>query len=148
MRFRLLESEDGQGVPLTPMIDVMFILIIFFLVTAAYSEMESEMDIALPHAREAHPVDRGPRDIVVNITRDGVIVVNREPMSPAALLSALRRLAEIDRDQGVIIRADGQSLHEHVIHVMDLCRQAGIVNVSFPVVQIRDSSPATGEANP
>lgn len=140
MNFRKNLEQEGAGFQLAPMVDIMFILIIFFLVTAAFSELESEIDITLPSAQKAQPLDRGPRDIVVNVRADGVIVVNRQPFPPDRLRHTLKDLAADNPDQGVIIRADAKSLHEHVVLVMDICREAGISNIAFPVIQIRESA--------
>lgn len=132
---RSLEGEEANFM-LAPMVDMLFILIIFLLVTTTYGEMESEIDIELPAAKIAQPQDRGPREVVVNIRPDGVMVIHREPYTSERLLDTLKRLAEANPDQGVIIRADANALHQYVIHVMDLCRQAGITNISFPVAQL------------
>ncbi len=68
MNFRQQESQDGGGFPLAPMVDILFLLLIFFIVTYAYQQMERDMSIALPVSQESASLEQTTRDIIINIT--------------------------------------------------------------------------------
>lgn len=131
MNFRpRLRSED-VGFQMTPMIDVTFLLLTFFLMTSVYSVWEKEIDISLPTAQTGTTPQRLPGEIIINIVKDGAVVVNGRTLDDGSLASLLRRLAQLFPGQPVLIRADKTTQYDHVIHVLDLCRKADIWNISF-----------------
>ena len=92
---------------LTPMIDVVFLLLIFFLVATKFEEQERELDVVLPQASEAMPLTAKPKELFVNVDREGRYVVNGQQLNDAALLDTLRQAAASNPGrQTVIIRAD------------------------------------------
>jgi biopolymer transport protein ExbD len=112
---------------LTPMIDVVFLLLIFFLVATKFEEQERELDVVLPQASEAMPLTAKPKELFVNIDREGRYVVNGQQLNLAALLDTLRQAAASNPGrQTVIIRADKRCYWQFVVNVMDLCNKARI----------------------
>ena len=131
MNFRQHTGDTHPGFQLAPMIDVIFILLSFFIATQIFSQWETEIEIALPTARTGEMPDRLPGEIIVNILSDGTVSVNRRVVDDAELSGLLSRIVGLFPGQPVLIRADKHTDYEHIIRVLDLCRQADIWNVSF-----------------
>jgi biopolymer transport protein ExbD len=142
MRFLTPEPEEPMRVDLNPMIDCVFLLIIFFLVTTSFIKLEQDLTINLPvQSRELKVKAPPARPIVVNVRfRPGgkaFYHVENEPMSLPALTVNLSRARIHNRDQAVVIRGDRNVKWEHIAAVMSCCGQAGITKVSA-TVEVRD----------
>jgi biopolymer transport protein ExbD len=131
MNFRKFARSESVGFQIAPMLDVVFLLLCFFVTTQIFSQWETEIDIRLPTAQTGTLPNRLPGEIIVNIMGDGHAVVNGQDLDHEALRDMLVRLAELFPGQPVIIRADLATPYEHVVGVLDLCRQADIWNISF-----------------
>jgi len=116
---------------MTPMIDVVFLLLCFFITTQLYAQWETEIDITLPTARTGQLPQRLPGEIILNLRESGEVVVNGRTLASDELGTMLKRLAGLFPGQPVLLRADRTTEYEHVIQVLDLCRQADIWNISF-----------------
>ncbi len=136
MNFRKRGAAELPQFQVTPMIDVVFLLLCFFITTAVFSQWEYEVDIVLPTAVSAKIPDRLPGEVIVNVSREGTITVNQNVLTAEDLLGRLARLARLFPGQPIVIRADRETAYAHVMAVVDSCRQADIWNISF----------ATGEA--
>ena len=112
---------------LTPMIDVVFLLLIFFLVATKFEEQERALDVVLPQASEAMPLSSKPKELFVNVSREGRYIVNGQQLDDAALLIALQQAAANNPGrQTVIIRGDKRCPLQFVVSVMNLCNKARI----------------------
>jgi biopolymer transport protein ExbD len=131
MNFRRQIKPDAVGFQLAPMIDVVFLLLCFFMTSQIFAQWETEIDITLPTAETGQIPERLPGEIIVNIRADGGLVVNAQPVTEEQLASMLNRVADLFPGQPVLIRADRRTAYEHVIRVLDLCRQSDIWNISF-----------------
>ncbi|MFH0879745.1 MAG: biopolymer transporter ExbD [Lentisphaerota bacterium] len=131
MNFRSKIKWESAGFQMTAMIDVVFLLLCFFVTSQLFSQWETEIDITLPTAKTGQTPQRLPGEIIVNIRGDGDTVVNGRSLSEKELGSMLKRLAELFPGQPVLLRADKTTAYEHVIRVLDQCRQADIWNISF-----------------
>ena len=131
MRFRDKFRQDLPGFQIAPMVDVIFNLLCFFLVGQIFSRWETEIDVKLPTARMGTNVERLPGEIIINVLKDGAVVVNKQTLDNAGLKSVLERIVKMFPRQPVLIRADKQTAYEHIIRVLDTCRQVDIWNVSF-----------------
>lgn len=138
MNFKKNNSGPEQSFQITPMIDVIFLLLTFFVASQIFSQWETEIDITLPTAQTSEQPDRIPGEIIINIRDDGAVVVNQLEMDEAALDGLLNRIVEQFSDWAVLIRADEDTRYEDVIDVLDACRRADIWNVSFATT-IEDS---------
>lgn len=123
-------GESG-GFPMAPMIDVVFLLLCFFITTQIFSQWESEINITLPTARTGETPQRLPGEIIINIQLDGTTSVNQRLLTRPELGALLNELAGLYPGQPVLIRADKQAAYEYVVRVLDLCRQADIWNIAF-----------------
>lgn len=131
MNFRARLKPDPVGFQMTPMIDVVFLLLCFFVTSQVFSQWEAEIDITLPTARTSEMPQRLPGEIIINILKNGDTVVNGRTLDQAALATMLQRLAQMFPGQPVLLRGDKAASYENVIGVLDLCRQADIWNISF-----------------
>lgn len=131
MNFRKRHKPPLPEFQITPMIDCVFLLLCFFVTAQVFSQWETEIDIKLPTAEKGTLPERLPGEIIINIRRDGTIVVNQQVLDKANLRTMLGRIVEMYPGQPVLIRADKQTAYEHVIAVLDLCRQVDIWNISF-----------------
>ena len=132
MRFR--KFRDIQPIPLqlAPMIDILFLLLIFFIITWNFSRRETEIEISVPAADEGkadqhHDVG----EIVVNVRKGGEILVEGEQLTEPQLLQKLQLIAQVHKDQAVILRGDEKTEYQKIMDVLNLCQKAGIWNVSF-----------------
>ena len=122
---------DNPGVPLTPMIDVVFLLLCFFVTSQIFAQWETEIDVALPTAATGDMPQRLPGEVIINVRADGATVVNGQTLDVAQLRSMMDRLVKLFPGQPVLLRADKATPYEHVVRVLDTCRQADIWNISF-----------------
>lgn len=128
---RFKRSPIASTLSLTPLIDVVFLLLIFFLVTSEFEEEERRLEIVLPSATSAVPMTSKPREVVVDIDADGVVYLHGEMTS----LEELQRLLGIavasnPTNQTVVIRADRTTAFQPVVSVMDICNRTGVRDYS------------------
>lgn len=127
MAIQLPEKSAIESIPMTPLIDVVFLLLLFFLVATTLSEEERQMDIQLPEASEAQPLTGQPRELIVNIDRQGRYLVSGEVLSLERLQAVLRATAVNNPGRAsVILRADRRCLWEYVVAAMNACNKAKI----------------------
>lgn len=131
MKFGHLQEEQPEGVPLAPLIDIVFLTLVFFMVTAVYSTTESEIDITLPTASSAEIDERMQGEIFINLRADGQIVLNGHEVTLGELQATLLRVAEYFPGGSVIIRGDREADLGYAIAILNACKNADIVNVSF-----------------
>ena len=125
---RVSDADDDQEINVTPMLDVVFILLIFFIVTASFVK-ESGVDVNRPSAVTAVVKEKG--NILIAITETGEVWVDRRQVDPRAVRANIERLHAENPQGSVVIQADRNSTTEMLIQVMDAARQAGVYNVSI-----------------
>ncbi len=138
MNFRGKSKSVSVGFQLAPMIDIMFLLLCFFIAAQIYAQWESEIDIKLPTAVTGDVPDRLPAEIIINVREGGGIVVNQREFDQAGLFDLLQRIVALYPGQPVLIRADKHTDYEHVIGILDLCRQVDIWNISFATSTVEE----------
>ncbi len=131
MRFRVAMPSQPPGIQIAPMVDIVFLLLIFFLMTWNFSRSEMELDVKVPKASEGKESRRAVGEVILNVRSDGTVVMNRREMDAAALEAALAKIAALYPDQAVILRGDENVDYRHVVEVLDVCRRANIWNVAF-----------------
>jgi biopolymer transport protein ExbD len=142
MNFRKQHSIEPTPMQLAPLVDVLFLLVIFFAVTSHYARQEQVMDISVPAAQEGkEKQSRQVGEIIVNIKPEGTILVNGQTLSEDELLAKLRNIAAVYRDQAVILRGDELTDYKHVIRVLDTCQKAGIWNIAFATRKSQETAP-------
>ena len=131
MNFRKQLKPEAVGFQLAPMIDVVFLLLCFFITSQLFAQWETEIDITLPTAETGDMPERLPGEIIINVRSDGETVVNAQTMTDESLASLLTRVAGLAPGTPVLIRADRVTAYQEIIRVLDLCRQADIWNITF-----------------
>ncbi len=130
MKFRY-EMPSPIGFQLAPMLDVVFLLLVFFVVTQSFEDDEPDLNLTLPTAETPKPAEKVSNDIIINIRRDGTIVINRHIYTSEQLKAKLASVARLDKSMLVRIRGDEKSEYAHAVHVVDMCLKEGLTNVSF-----------------
>ena len=128
MRRRRSQTEEETEINLTPMLDVVFIMLIFFIVTASFVK-EAGIDVSKPQASSAERKERG--NIVVAITELGQIWIDKRPVDPRAVRANIERMHAENPQGGVVIQADKNSKNALLVAVMDAAREAGVFDVSI-----------------
>jgi biopolymer transport protein ExbD len=126
MLIRAAGPEPAPGIDLTPVIDTVFNLLIFFLVATTFHQSEREMRIALPHSTTAGPISLSLRELVVNVDAEGRIVVGGRVMSPESLRALVREAVAQNPEQKVTIRGDRSAAYAHIVAALDICKSEGI----------------------
>ena len=140
MRIPARAISSDVGFNMTPMIDVVFQLIIFFLLSSHLAKQETQLPLPLPAAASGtrQAADNRPR-LTVNVLADGTLLVANHPINSNDLAALLReRLAAHGDDLEVRIRGDRGVLYSRVEPVLLACVQAGIWNVAYAVHQKND----------
>ena len=127
------EVEEAE-VNMTPMLDVVFIMLIFFIVTASFVK-EAGIDINKPDAETAERKQRG--NILVAITESGEIWIDKRAVDRRAVRANIERLRAENPQGGVVIQADKNSKNGLLVDVMDAAREAGVYEIAI-ATEVRD----------
>lgn len=133
-----IQRDDQTSINLTPMIDIVFLLIIFFMVSSRFGKLQNERDlkIQVPAVSNATALTSAPRNKVINVFKDGQISIDQKDVTleelEAELVSARQQYSKL----GVSIRGDGTAHHQRMTDVYLACRRAG-VNLQ---VSVRDAT--------
>jgi biopolymer transport protein ExbD len=131
MNFRSRVAMQHPGIQLAPLVDVLMLLLIFFLLTWSAARNENELDVKVPKASAAKEKMAPPGDVVVNVKTDGSVIVNRRTMTESELGNLLQNLVKLYPEQAVVIRGDESGAYKNVVNVLNICSEAGITNVAF-----------------
>ena len=131
MNFKKRAKSQEPSFQLAPMIDIVFLLLCFFVTTQIFAQWETEIEVKLPTARTGKIPRRLPGEIIINVLDTGDFVVNRRTLDPEGLHRLLEDIVRLFPGQPVLIRADRRTAYEHVVRVLDMCREADIWNISF-----------------
>ena len=135
MNFRAKLRNDTLGFQIAPMIDIVFLLLCFFVTTQIFSQWETEVDITLPTSSTGSMEARLPGEIIVNIRADGTFVINQQEFDADGLGGILAQIVEMFPGQPILVRADQKTQYEHIMKVMDVCRSVDIWNISFATTE-------------
>lgn len=121
-------EEEESEINITPMLDVVFIMLIFFIVTASFVK-EAGIDVNRPDADTAVRQERA--NILIAISENNEIWIDQRQVDPRALRANIERLRAENPEGSVVIQADKKSVTDTLVKVMDAARQAGVYNVSI-----------------
>ena len=121
-------EEEENEINLTPMLDVVFIMLIFFIVTASFIK-EAGIDVNKPEGATA--VAKEKANILIAIDADGSIWIDRRQVDPRAVRANIERLHAENPKGTVVIQADRHSTNEVLVQVMDASRQAGVYDIAL-----------------
>jgi len=133
------ESVEESGPDLTPVIDVVFLLLIFFLVATEYHQEERELDVVLPEVTQAQPLTM-TKELIVNITKAGEYKVAGRDYDERQLYLIIREAKENNPQMTALIRGDGQSALRHAVRVMGMCNK---VQMKYRIAALLQASGGT-----
>lgn len=125
MLIRNIDPHADTHIDFVPMVDVLFNLLIFFLLATSMVQTEREMRIALPHAAASGPLTVALRELVVNVDADGRAFVVGKPITDEDLGAMVKAAVAANPDQKVSVRADRTTAYANVARVLDICKGAG-----------------------
>mgnify|MGYP005842025739 CR=1 FL=1 len=148
MNFGNKIGEQKAPFPMTSMIDIIFIMLIFFVTTSIFAQFEAEISIEVPKSTAAKNIDRHPLEVIINITADGRFIINQverplrkkdEAGGVESIETIMHKLAAAFMREGqaphVIIRAAKETKYDHIIQALTECKNAKVENVSFAVIK-------------
>lgn len=136
MAVKIKTGKALAALNITPLIDVVFLLLIFFLVATRFAEEDRELDVQLPVADEAKPLIAQPSEMFINIDKEGRYFVDGKEMAIDEVHGRLQGLADDANNplaQSVVIRADRGVALQHAVAVMNLCNKVGIFDYSLTI---------------
>jgi biopolymer transport protein ExbD len=132
MRRRYCQEDDEATIDLTPLMDIVFIMLIFFIVTTSFIK-ESGIDVNRPSANTAERKEHG--NILIAITANDEIWMDKRPVDIRAVRANVERLKAESPEASVVIQADKDSKNGLLVQVMDQVHLAGILNISIAAVK-------------
>jgi biopolymer transport protein ExbD len=114
------------NIQVIPLIDILLVNLSFFMAMFLYFNFEGQLNISVPKASASVQSQASSQEIIINVLKEGDVVVGQKKMDLSELASVLRRTAGLYPSQAVIVRADQKTYHERVIQVLDVC-----ANISF-----------------
>lgn len=135
---RILESDNSGGddeqVNLMPLIDMVFLLLIFFLVATTIAQDERDKKIKLAITGAPSALSDPPQMVVINIRENGDILVNGQQKSHEQLKGILKKAKDASPPRDVLIRADHESKHKFFADVVDVCHDSGVAAINIGYV--------------
>jgi biopolymer transport protein ExbD len=125
--------DETPNINLTPMIDVVFLLIIFFMVGTKFTELERKIALRVPEVSEVKALTPAPERRVINVFRDGRIALDREVLSLEELRQRLTAARQEYAGLGVMVRGDADGSFQSVASVLGACREAGVGELGISV---------------
>jgi len=132
MAVNIKKGQALASLSMTSLIDVVFLLLIFFLVATRFADEDHELDVVLPSASEAKPLIATPKVVFVNIDKDGRFYMAGKAVGPDEIERGLvRAVADNPVNQSVVIRADRRVQLDAAVTVMNICNKVGIADYSL-----------------
>ena len=129
------EEEVLSDINITPLVDVMLVLLIIFMITAPM--LQQGIEVALPKAEAPTLPNKATEPIILTINRDGLIYVKNQPIHPTKLVEVLTPMLRGRSDETVFLKGDRDVPYGRVIEVLDVLHEGGIVKIGM-VTQKQD----------
>ena len=131
------ERTEDATINLTPMIDVVFLLVIFFMVGSKFSEAESRIKVSVPAVGEMQSITRGPDERTVAISLDGVVTLDGEPVSLSQLTATLREQHAAYPALKVAVRGEAEGSLQQTVDVLHAVRSSGVDQIGISTQRMR-----------
>lgn len=131
MNFRLRAQPQPLGFQIAPLVDILLVLLLYFILTWNFSLTEKQLDISVPSADQGRDAMRAIGQMIINVDAQGRIIVNRRVLTGDELREMLLKLSSSFPDQAVVLRGDQDTDYRHIVRILDICRAANIWNVAF-----------------
>lgn len=133
MPLKTSQDDDMPAINLTPMLDIVFNLIIFFMVGTRFVDAEKRVDVKVPQVKNSENMAAVPDKRIVNVYRDGQIALDHQEISLDQLVARLGSDRRQNPGMAITIRGDGESAFQHIASVLAGCRTAGIQDIGISV---------------
>lgn len=130
MPIKSAEYEEPQLI-LTPMVDIVMLIMIFFMVSTEFRRRESKYEIQLPRVSEAQPLTALPDELTVNVTADGKIFLGTDEKTVDQLQADLTAAQQRYANQVVVIRGEGEGQYQPIMTVLSVCNRAKITQIQL-----------------
>ena len=141
------QKPELPGFQITPMLDVVFLLLCFFVTTSIFSRRETDLNVKIPTAETGTLPESLPGEVIFNVDREGAVRVNGRVLSDEAISDMCRTLAKVWPGNPVVVRGDRDARYADVIRVVDICSQNDVYAINFAVGR-REDEPAADEPAP
>jgi biopolymer transport protein ExbD len=131
MKLRKRAEPHVLGFQIAPMVDILLVLLCFFIVTWSFAKKELDLKVRVPSAQNAQESASVVNQTVLNVRTDGTVVWNNKTVPRLELLMRLKGLADLYPDYSIIVRGDEHAEYRYISAVLDTCREANIYNVAF-----------------
>lgn len=133
MRIRRPSESSTELINISSLLDVMFILIIFFMATTTFRREERDITINLPETSEGQSLSSAPKVIVINVRKDGSYLVGDQPTTLLEMSDVIATATQSDPGQKVLVRGDELALHGSVASAISACTRVGVreVNIGY-----------------
>ena len=121
-----IPQDEGVEINLTPVIDMVFLLLIFFLVATKFADIERDVRVHPPNSQHARPITAIPEELVVNVTAQGTLLVAGRERSIEDIGRLLKAATQENQHQSVVIRGDRNTVLHHAVGVLDLCEKHNV----------------------
>ena len=118
--------HDVYGINVIPMIDTMMFLLVFFLMATKFADVERDVRVKPPSSQHARPIAATPRELIVNVARDGRLMVNGQEVTLQSLDGLIVRATKDNPHQAVVVRGDKAAVLQYAVNVLDLCEKRGV----------------------
>ncbi len=133
MKFRSRSEPHVVGFQIAPMVDVLLVLLCFFILTWSFARKEMELDVKVPAAENGREPSLEVNQSVVNIRADGAIIMSAKEITYDDFRERMVNAVRVNPDYSIIIRGDKATPYDFVAKVLDICNGAGIWNIALPV---------------
>ena len=131
----LLKTDSGvdqaAGPNLTPLIDMLFLLIVFFLVTSVFVQEEIDHEVQLPTSRQSETLTRPASPLIINVRRDGTIIMGAVPVGADELEEKLSLIYSQEPGRPVVVRGDRRVVLQQCVKVMDVLKRVGFAKFTI-----------------
>jgi biopolymer transport protein ExbD len=146
MLFQDEDQESSIHIDFVPMADVLFNLLIFFLLATTIAQVEREINVALPTAGHAAPISQELRELIINVDREGKVTVAGRPTTLPELREQIAAAVRNNPRQKVSIRGDRNTAYANIAAVLDTCKGAGVAEPFLDTIPIGTASTGAGPA--
>ena len=132
---KVRKSFLGEGeIDLNPLIDCIFLLLIFFMVTTVFIQVKG-LVVDLPGQADAEEEQQQKKDVNIHVSAEGEYTVGGEKVIPSALASAIKGAMDINNNRNIIIQGDVEARHKDIVYVMDMANSVGAEGMAFAIEQ-------------
>ncbi|MFA4986974.1 MAG: biopolymer transporter ExbD [Candidatus Brocadiia bacterium] len=134
-------DEESPAIQMAPLIDIVFILLIFFVTTSAMESFEKDIAIDLPQGNVPAIGTSATQVVFVEVSRDGGVKLEGNPLQMNALKAKLTALVAVSKDINLVIRADKDVTWQRIVDVIEAASQAGIKKLDYSITDRDEGGP-------